>query len=176
MYDIVPWFGEVIAVVLAILVFVFVSLLCITGRGRVYPNRSLEDGDSVLNYRDLCAELKTVIKWYRLGTHLGVPTDELSKIERDYQGDQDRQMLAMLDLWLRRTPNATWNVVVSALEEMEEIRVADIIRQKHIRGKSKASYIINNKITSFLPRPSHRHQFLIAYSTGPSKAWHLGWP
>ena len=111
MYDVVLWFGEVIGVVLAILFLVFVTLLCITrlrasGRGKVYPNRSLEDGDSVLNYKDLCAELKTVIKWYRLGTHLGVPTDELSKIERDYQGDQDRQMLAMLDLWLRRTPNA----------------------------------------------------------------------
>ena len=43
-------------------------------------------------------------------------------------------MLAVLELWLRRTPNAAWEVLVGALEEMGENRVAENIRHQYIRG------------------------------------------
>lgn len=45
----------------------------------------------------------------------------------------------MLDLWLRRKLNDTWEDVVSALQQMGENRVAESIRQKYIRGRSEFS-------------------------------------
>ena len=73
-----------------------------------------------------------------LGINLGLPKHELSKIQQNYalQGN-DQQRVEMLDLWLQRTPNATWEDVVRALEQMEENRVAENIREKCIRGRSK---------------------------------------
>ena len=127
MYDIVPWFG----VVLAILVLVFVTLLCVA-RSRSYRR---EQSTNAPDFKSLCAELKTVTDWHQLGINLGVPADELRRIERDYQGN-DRRRAEMLDLWLRCTPNATWEDVVRALQQMGENAVAENIREKHIRGRS----------------------------------------
>ena len=81
----------------------------------------------------LSSELATVVDWYQLGLNLGLPKHELTKIECDYQGN-DRRRLEMLDKWLRCTPNAARGVVVSALEQMGENRVAESIRQKDKGG------------------------------------------
>ena len=45
----------------------------------------------------------------------------------------------MLDLWLRRTLNATWEDVARALEQIGEKRVAENILQIHGEGKSQFS-------------------------------------
>ena len=142
MYDIpIPLFAEVIAP-LAIVILVFVTLLCTT---RSRPNRRqrvlyrrLHPSDSVLDVQYLSSELQSVTNWYQLGIHLGLETHELDMVQMDYahQGN-DRQRLQMLDLWLQRTPNATWENVVRALELIGRNRVAENIRQKHIRGGSK---------------------------------------
>ena len=79
MYDIVPWFG----IVLAILILVFVTLLCVA-RSRSYHREQVTNAP---NFKSLCAELKTVTDWHQLGINLGVPADELRRIERDYQGN-----------------------------------------------------------------------------------------
>ena len=84
---------------------------------------------------DLSSELRTVTDWHKLGIHLGLQTYELMQIERDHHGNE-RQKREMLDLWLRRKPDAGWRDVVSALEEMEENRVAESIRQNYVRGES----------------------------------------
>ena len=84
----------------------------------------------------LSSELETVVDWHKLGLNLGLPKHELDKIECDYQGN-DRQRLEMLDKWLRRVPNAAWEDVVSALEQMGENRLAETIHQKSIRGGGK---------------------------------------
>ena len=87
---------------------------------------------------NLSTELVTVINWFLLGINLGLPKHELSKIQQNYahQGN-DQQRVEMLYLWLQRTPNATWEDVVRALEQMGENRVAENIREKCIRGRSK---------------------------------------
>ena len=92
----------------------------------------------ILNVKNLFTELTTITNWYQLGVYLNLQTHELDKIQLDHahQGN-DRQMLGMLSLWLRRTPNATWEDVVSALQQMGENRVAEKIRQKHLRRASK---------------------------------------
>lgn len=140
MYDIVPSFGEVIAAILAIMILVLVNLL----RSREYASEVQATNvalvpspiDGALNFQNLCAELKTVTDWHQLGINLGVPADELRRIERDYQGN-DRRRVEMLDLWLRCTPNATWEDVVRALQQMGENTVAENIREKYIRKRSK---------------------------------------
>ena len=88
---------------------------------------------NVLSARNLFSELEPVTKWFQLGINLGLQTHRLDKIRQDYH-ETDQQMLQMLDVWLRREPNASWLDVVNALEEMEENTVAKNIRQKYIRG------------------------------------------
>ena len=89
--------------------------------------------ESRLAAEKLSSELATVVDWYQLGLNLGLPKHELTKIERDYQGN-DRRRLEMLDKWLRFTPNAAVGVVVSALKQMGENSVAESIRQKDKGG------------------------------------------
>ena len=91
----------------------------------------------VLNFRNLSSELTTITNWYQLGVYLNLQTHDLNKIQQDYaHHGNDRQMVEMLALWLRRTPNATWGDMVSALQQMGENRVAKNIRQKHLRRAS----------------------------------------
>ena len=143
MYDIVPWFGEVVAALLAIMILIFATLLCVA-RSRAYASEvqatSLvpSPADNVLNLKNLSTELVTVINWFLLGINLGLPKHELSKIQQNYahQGN-DQQRVEMLYLWLQRTPNATWEDVVRALQQMGENVVAENIREKYIRGRSK---------------------------------------
>ena len=105
--------------------------------GSVNSELELQATD-ILNVKNLSSELTTITNWYLLGLYLNLQTHDLSKIQQDhaYHGN-DRQMLEMLSLWLRRTPNATWGDVVSALQQMGENRVAENIRQKHLRRASK---------------------------------------
>ena len=142
MYDIVPWSVEAIAAVVLAIVIVFLTLLCMA-RSRSYRVQATDvlslrttDVDCVLNFNNLCAELKTVNDWHQLGINLRVLAHDLIEIEHNYQKN-DRQRAEMLDLWLRRTPNAVWEDVVNALQQMGENRVAQNIRQKYIRGGSK---------------------------------------
>ena len=90
----------------------------------------------VLKIGDLSSELKTVTDWYQLGIYLGLQPYKLIQIERDHHGNERRKQ-KMLDLWLRRKPDAGWRDVVSALEEMEENRAAESIRRNYVRGESE---------------------------------------
>ena len=139
---IVLWFGEVnIFLFLAITVvgFVTLSLLWLMAKWRASKGQATDDSDvratdePRLDAGKLSSELATVVDWYRLGINLGLPKHELTKIERDYQGN-DRQRLEMLDKWLQFTPNAAVGVVVSALKQMGENSVAESIRQKDKGG------------------------------------------
>ena len=92
----------------------------------------------ILNVKNLSSELTTITNWYQLGLYLNLQTHELNKIQQDHaHHGNDRQMLEMLALWLRRTPNPTWDDVVSTLQQMRENRVAENIHQKHLRRTSK---------------------------------------
>ena len=92
----------------------------------------------ILNVKNLSSELTTITNWYQLGLYLNLQTHDLNKIQQDHvHHGNDRQMVEMLSLWLRRTPNATWGDMVSVLQQMGENRVAENIRQKHLRRASK---------------------------------------
>ena len=142
MYDIVPWLGEANTFLLLFIVIVgFITLIVWrlglldqwrTFRAGVPPGSSRD----VLNAGNLSIELKTVTDWHRLGINLGLQTYELERIELDYQGNK-RRMLQMLDLWLQRPSTTPREDLVSALQQMGQNTVAEGIRQKYIRGRSK---------------------------------------
>ena len=92
----------------------------------------------ILNVKNLSSELTMITNWYQLGLYLNLQTYELDKIQQDHahQGN-DRQRMEMLALWLQYTPNATWEDVVSALQQMGKNRVAENVHQKHNRRASK---------------------------------------
>ena len=133
-----------------VLVIIFLALVIIgwtttnlltNGRWRLFGT-SFQVRDTerpaigVLRARNLSFELKTVTNWCLLGINLGVPIHELSRIEQDYRGSE-RQKLQMLNLWLQRSHAPSWREVVYALQQMGEMRVAERIQQKYIRGTCK---------------------------------------
>ena len=96
-------------------------------------------GTHVPSVQNLSTELKPVrTKWFLLGINLGLKKDELDRIKIDFACEGcDRQLLEMSDKWLQCTPNAIWGDVVSALQQIEENRVAEDISRKYICGGSK---------------------------------------
>jgi len=84
-----------------------------------------------LDVLSLSNELTEVVDWHQLGIQLGIPVSELSNIEADYHKNE-RRKTETLSLWLRRTPNASWEHVVKALRQMGEKRVAENIAESKI--------------------------------------------
>ena len=78
----------------------------------------------------LSCELQSVSNWYQLGIKLGLEPYQLKQIE-EKTTDIERRKIEMLDLWLRRTPGASWSHIVTALREMEEITTAERIQQTY---------------------------------------------
>ena len=140
MYDIALWRGGVnIFLVLVIVIVGIVSVWWMIRSlswmmAQLRGSRDRVQATDALKVGDLASELKPVVDWYQLGIHLGLQTHELIQIERDHQGNERRKH-DMLDLWLRRKPDAGWRDVVSALQLMEENRVAERIRQNYVRGR-----------------------------------------
>ena len=89
----------------------------------------------VLNAEKLSSKLTAVVNWFQLGLNLGLLKYDLDKIQQKNH-ENDRQRLEMLDLWLRRTPNAAMGDVVSALKQMGENRIAEDICPKD-KGEGK---------------------------------------
>ena len=68
--------------------------------------------------------------WHQLGRHLGIEMHILRDIDLDYQR-VDRKRSEMFDSWLKSNPDASWEHIITALEDMKEIVLAGEIAQKH---------------------------------------------
>ena len=128
---------DMLLIVLVILGALIGFLTLMNGRWRPFrvPFRVRDTkrpalGIILVNAKNLSFELKRVTNWALLGINLGVPVYELTKITKDYKGS-DQQRLQMLNLWLQRTPTASWEEVVHALELMGEHREAERIQRKY---------------------------------------------
>ena len=133
MYDVSLWLGGVNTLAISAII----GFLIIWWMMRQFRGGSQVQGTDVLNIKDLRSALGAVTDWYSLGVYLGLENYELMRIEDNYPRNE-RKMSQMLDVWLRRTPNAAWGDLVSALQEMGENTVANRIRQNYIRGRSKS--------------------------------------
>ena len=80
---------------------------------------------------ELSNELHSVVNWHSLGVKLGVEDHELTTIEKNFRGDNERCKHEMLSRWLRNAKQCTWKAVADALRRIEERAVASEIRKKH---------------------------------------------
>ena len=81
--------------------------------------------------KDMLKELDSVVTWQLLMINLGVKKSENDKMEKNFQGDIDRQKQEAFDKWLRMKPDACWKDVIDALYEMEEISLASSLARKY---------------------------------------------
>ena len=83
-------------------------------------------------------------KWFSFGVHLGLPTNELEKIEASHRGELDRCKIAMLQYWLTNSANPTWKDVVQALEKIGQAVLALRVQEKYLlpTGSGKDSELI----------------------------------
>ena len=85
---------------------------------------------SSLNVRLIVTKVKKIADWFMLGVHLGVPNEELNKIDQRFSVSHgvERCKAELFDLWLRRNPCARWDDVALALEQLNEVALASELR------------------------------------------------
>ena len=79
--------------------------------------------------RDLDTHLKVLVNWERFGIHLpGIEPYHTEAIRRERQTTYDLQKIALYDKWLTVCPTASWGNVIKALEEIDENRIANDLK------------------------------------------------
>ena len=78
----------------------------------------------------LVREVEDVVEWYRLGAYLGLGVSEIKEIEQNHH-DVARRRMAMLDKWAMKEVNPSWEKVISALENMSEMALANRLKKKY---------------------------------------------
>ena len=75
---------------------------------------------------ELYKELQALVKWEAFALSLpGIKkTPDIDIITRDHPNDAQAQKLSLFSLWLRRSPNASWQDVINALETAQELNLA----------------------------------------------------
>ena len=73
--------------------------------------------------RDLC--VLPVSNWYLLGLQLGVSTDELDVIERNYPRDNRMCKAKMFGAWLRMDTSAAYEKLAKALAAVGKRNIAE---------------------------------------------------
>lgn len=85
---------------------------------------------SLPSSRLLLKELSSVSDWFMLGVYLKLEVSELRKVQAQFNS-VERCKLEMFDIWLRTCPNASWELVASALNCLREDSLASTLRQKY---------------------------------------------
>ena len=76
---------------------------------------------------ELDLELVELVKWQRFATHLpNLTRADIEEIEKNRSDIKD-QKLELFGTWLRKSSDATWNDVISALEKAQEKRLSDTL-------------------------------------------------
>ena len=87
--------------------------------------------------------LSPLVNWFGLGTQLGIYYHELKKIELEERGSVDRCLLAVLQRWMHEMDDvkicggATKETLVSALKDLDEIALSEVVAQSTL-GNLKA--------------------------------------
>ena len=83
-----------------------------------------------LNESILLSKLKRVTDWHTFGIHLQIPSYELDIIHQQFSTiGVERCKSEMFHLWLRTNVNASWLDVADALEKLNEVVLANEVRQ-----------------------------------------------
>ena len=69
--------------------------------------------------------------WYLLGVFMKIPPKDLSLIEKQYSsGGSARCKAELFNVWMKRTPNASWELIAAALEKLGETVLVEKIRKR----------------------------------------------
>ena len=83
-----------------------------------------------LTVQQLLKQLHEVNDWYSLGVVLGVPVERLQEIQAsNSQGGVWHWKINMFQFWLNSTLNASWEDVISALEEIDHVALAARLKE-----------------------------------------------
>ena len=82
--------------------------------------------------QQLLDELNKLDDWYVFGVRLNVPVSELRKIESNPKGSVERYKIDMLQYWLDNNVTASWKDVVRALEQTNQLVLAETVKQKYL--------------------------------------------
>ena len=75
-------------------------------------------------------ETANVSDWYMLGVYMNIPSKDLSHIEKQFSSQGSARCRAELfDVWMKRTPNASWELIAAALEKLGETVLAGKVRK-----------------------------------------------
>ena len=85
--------------------------------------------------KEIHEQLKDLVDWETFAIHLPkITPTEVKTIKKDFPLDNNRQKQALFDRWLHVYPNASWDAIILALENVDEDTIANNIRlyRKHI--------------------------------------------
>ena len=95
-----------------------------------------------LTVKQLVTACKRVTDWYILGIQLDLTTSQLDNIRVTYHAQGVvRLKTAMFDAWLKSSPSLSWADLITALENMDEHRVASDI----VAANTPASNVHDNE-------------------------------
>ena len=77
--------------------------------------------------------------WYSLGVALRVHPNKLQEIQKSSpQEGIQRWRIELLQHWLKSTPNASWSMIIMALEKIGHRVLADQLRAKYLVPQTTA--------------------------------------
>ena len=85
-------------------------------------------------------------QWDILGIHLGFSHNELRVIELDSK-DTKHRTTDMLNKWLKKEENPSWERIIAALETMSELNLASQLRKKYIQQYYKEQLHMSEGMT-----------------------------
>ena len=80
--------------------------------------------------RELDLKLAELVHWLRFATQLpDITRTDIEEIKINNPLNVKHQKLDLFGTWLRKSSDASWNDVISALEKAQEKRLADTLRK-----------------------------------------------
>ena len=77
------------------------------------------------------ALVEVTAKWYDLGLRLGIPTHTLEIIKANRPQEVEHCMREMLQWWIGKYPEWSWDAIVRALRAIDRNDVADKVAKVH---------------------------------------------
>ena len=62
--------------------------------------------------------LREISQPVELGLQLDIDYGTLQRIEKDHQGDTGRQMIAVIDFWLKNSSDCSWGILAKAVKRL----------------------------------------------------------
>ena len=78
--------------------------------------------------------VRNVSDWHSLGSHLDLTMSKLKQLQSIHHAHGEERIKAeMFDVWLKSCPDASWDKLVTALNEIGEKRVANKVESRYCK-------------------------------------------